>query len=401
MSIDKLKSRFFTGAFITDVKHYFSKINEIIDWINNSVSAIGIGGSGTTNYVSKFTAAGSIGNSQIFDNGTSVGINTASPVEKLTIKASNLDGLGIYNTSNQKDIWGFANTNDGGSLRLFYNGTETIALTGNTYSSYINNGQNFGIGLSSPQHKLDVVGNSVKYKFTTDRNILFNGYSGTSHIFSINDTLNVYQDLAIYVKNLGIGTSSPTSMVHIKGVDATSSNYSLKVENSASTSLLSVRNDGFVSINGITNGYAKLEIVSGTTQGIYVTGTSSFNINSVVTSGTAITGQASTGIALNGTVSNSNGIMLYLEGTGGGKIIRAFYDGRFSINAGASPTAMLHVNGSDNTSSNYALKIDNSTSNPLFYVRNDGVVIANNLPTSATGLPAGAIWRNGNVLNIV
>ena len=35
MSIDKLKTKFITGAFINDVKHYFSKINEIIDWINN------------------------------------------------------------------------------------------------------------------------------------------------------------------------------------------------------------------------------------------------------------------------------------------------------------------------------------------------------------------------------
>ena len=31
MSIDKLKTKFITGAFINDVKHYFSKINEIID----------------------------------------------------------------------------------------------------------------------------------------------------------------------------------------------------------------------------------------------------------------------------------------------------------------------------------------------------------------------------------
>lgn len=35
MAIDKLKTKFITGAFINDVKHYFSKINEIIDWINN------------------------------------------------------------------------------------------------------------------------------------------------------------------------------------------------------------------------------------------------------------------------------------------------------------------------------------------------------------------------------
>ena len=36
MSIDKLKNRFVTGAWLTDVKHYFSKINEIIDWVNNA-----------------------------------------------------------------------------------------------------------------------------------------------------------------------------------------------------------------------------------------------------------------------------------------------------------------------------------------------------------------------------
>lgn len=35
MSIDKLKTKFFTGAWLTDVKHYFTKINEIIDWVNN------------------------------------------------------------------------------------------------------------------------------------------------------------------------------------------------------------------------------------------------------------------------------------------------------------------------------------------------------------------------------
>lgn len=36
MSIDKLKTKFFTGAFITDVKHYFTKINEIIDYLNGN-----------------------------------------------------------------------------------------------------------------------------------------------------------------------------------------------------------------------------------------------------------------------------------------------------------------------------------------------------------------------------
>jgi hypothetical protein len=39
----------------------------------------GVSGSGTTNYVSKWTSSSALGDSQIFDNGTSVGIGTATP----------------------------------------------------------------------------------------------------------------------------------------------------------------------------------------------------------------------------------------------------------------------------------------------------------------------------------
>jgi len=44
MAIDKLKTKFFTGAWLTDVKHYFTKINEIIDYLN------GFGKSGDGSY---------------------------------------------------------------------------------------------------------------------------------------------------------------------------------------------------------------------------------------------------------------------------------------------------------------------------------------------------------------
>jgi len=47
--------------------------------------------SGTLNYVAKFTSANSIGNSQIFDNGTNVGIGTAAPAKKLEVNGD------IYN----------------------------------------------------------------------------------------------------------------------------------------------------------------------------------------------------------------------------------------------------------------------------------------------------------------
>ena len=57
-------------------------------------------GTGTTNYLPKFTGSTTIGNSQIFDNGTNVGIGTALPDSKLTVngqvKVSDLTLQGFY-----------------------------------------------------------------------------------------------------------------------------------------------------------------------------------------------------------------------------------------------------------------------------------------------------------------
>ena len=67
----------------------------------DSLAAIRIGGSGTTNYVPKFTAGSTIGNSQIFDNGTNVGIGSITPGHFLDIqKNQNAETIArIYNTS--------------------------------------------------------------------------------------------------------------------------------------------------------------------------------------------------------------------------------------------------------------------------------------------------------------
>jgi hypothetical protein len=68
-------------------------------WENKSRLAAGlITGSGTTNYLAKFTASGTVGDSQVFDDGTNVGIGTDSPLssQKLTVVMNNdTNGTGI------------------------------------------------------------------------------------------------------------------------------------------------------------------------------------------------------------------------------------------------------------------------------------------------------------------
>ena len=79
--------------------------------------------SGTTNYIPKFTSSSAIGNSQIFDNGTNVGIGTNTP-------ARTLDVNGIITTNNNLELtsanptilWTTSN------LR-FYNNTNGVVAT--------------------------------------------------------------------------------------------------------------------------------------------------------------------------------------------------------------------------------------------------------------------------------
>jgi len=56
--------------------------------LTSAIPANPVGGTGTTNYLPKFTAASTIGNSQIFDNGTNVGIGTITPDSTLTVNGS-------------------------------------------------------------------------------------------------------------------------------------------------------------------------------------------------------------------------------------------------------------------------------------------------------------------------
>jgi hypothetical protein len=91
------------------------------NWVNDSDA--GVTGSGTTNYIPKWTSGTAIGNSLVYDDGTNVGIGITNPVNNLT----------IYNATNT--VLTVANgvvpngTNTGGVVQLFLGGTGSA--TGN------------------------------------------------------------------------------------------------------------------------------------------------------------------------------------------------------------------------------------------------------------------------------
>jgi hypothetical protein len=58
---------------------------EVVAYTYNATGFTGVGGSGTTNTIAKWTASGTLNNSQIFDNGTNVGIGNTNTTYKFDV----------------------------------------------------------------------------------------------------------------------------------------------------------------------------------------------------------------------------------------------------------------------------------------------------------------------------
>jgi hypothetical protein len=134
-------------------------------WTAIGSGSSSLGGSGTANYLPKFTTTTTLGNSQIFDNGMNVGIGTASPGQKLDvvgggvrIQASAVP-LHLVETD-QAAVAGkyWRIPLDGTRLRFDADGDGDGNFSPYTTPMTLTAAGNVGIGTTNPGQKLTVAG---------------------------------------------------------------------------------------------------------------------------------------------------------------------------------------------------------------------------------------------------
>lgn len=161
-------------------------------WVNKTIAGwLGYtpaNASGTTNYISKFTGSTTLGNSQIFDNGTNVGIGTTNPLGKLHIADDGPNALRIGDTQ----VSTIGETNDGG-----YPGMKIVPYNSNIH-----------IGISSTNdNKINLwyAGNNYTYWQQTSVYSVISNYSTNALVFQVNGG------------NVGIGTTTPYEKLEVNG----------------------------------------------------------------------------------------------------------------------------------------------------------------------------------------
>ena len=296
----------FTRSGISSVTATFSSSVEATSFIKTSGTAAQylmadgsvstltnpITGTGTTNYVPKFTSASAIGNSQIFDDGTNVGIGTTNPTSKLQVNGQfrqlysrafianpldtdgyaghiivnsnnangDLAGIGLYTNSSYNAAAGLFALQESSTAAsmVFYTGSNL-----GTEKMRITSGGNVGIGTTAPGARLDVrLDDGVA---SGEHNVLAsfsrnginplvlgyraNGTSVTSTLIRSGDgtpitlgTTSANQALTIIDSgNVGIGTAGPTEKLHVDGSTLITYNNSFQSTNSVGNKAILAR----------------------------------------------------------------------------------------------------------------------------------------------------------------
>ncbi|MFN9113035.1 MAG: hypothetical protein ACK5XN_23450, partial [Bacteroidota bacterium] len=240
-----------------------------------AVTGGGIGGSGTTNYISKWTASGVLGNSLIFDNGTNVGISNASPSYKLDVTGTFrivTPNRSFFVTTNSYSISdGTLSSGFGmdGSGMYLGNVTSSTGWTISNPQVTILSSGNVGIRTSTPKALFEVgntAGTNIAINSEIAPVISNNAYfsSGWKYRYSSGASyMNLDTSGAIIWANAASGTADAT-INWTERMRITSGGYS-KFTSTGSYNDLNAQNFEFV--NGTAD---DLYIAAATGRGVYI-----------------------------------------------------------------------------------------------------------------------------------
>ena len=319
-----------------------------------------------------------------------VGIGTSSPSFKLSVQGIAQARGGVYVTQASPTNTLILDADNTSLHKIYTNSTVDLSLGTNSSTSqvYLQNGGNVGIGTTSPTHKLDIRGDVVIKGDSTQHSVLrFRrsdvsaydfAYIGFENPALANDTflissagngnplklqagasdeITFFGNTVEYARfngngNLGIGTTSPTSQLHVVGNVQLygTSGGNININTAAS-------GNGDISFDGST-----FTIVSNSSSAPIVLSTNSTERMRIISNGNVGIGTSSPGVKLD----VIGGVRSFSSAGNYGLIT----NGSFQAVGDHGGTFMLDL---DNTGAADLVNVKKSGTS-RFYIKNDGNV---------------------------